>query len=180
MIGNGRFGAAYTADAVNVRPEASFKVFLDQVFSISKRIDWGNSEIVDLVIDPTLCTCSVLALLPIGFKAAFAGPIDIDVFINPTFTPNTPLTTLNRNFPGSAVSPLLWYLRPTVSAPGVQVPSEFRVLSDGTAAVASLGGEAQENLIINIDMTNKYLIRMTNTEASAAKGAFSASWFEIP
>lgn len=180
MIGNGRHGAAFTAGAVNMRPEASFKVFQDQVFSISKRIDWANSEVVDLIVDPSLCICSVLALLPIGFKAAFAGPIDIDVFINPTFTPNTPLTTLNRDFTSITVSPLLWYLRPTVSAPGTQVPSEFRILSDGTAAVASLGGEAQENLIINIDMTKKYLIRMTNTEANISKGAFSASWFEIP
>ena len=183
MIGNGRHGAAFTAGAVNTRPEASFKVFQDQVFSVAKRISFPASTYVDIVADPRSCTCGILALFPIAFKAAFAGPINIDLFANPTFTPNTPLTTGNRDFTSLTQAEILWYKDETqtmVSAAGTPLPFEFIMLSDGTAAVASLGGEAEEDLISNIDMTKTYLIRLTNTEANIAKGSFAANWFELP
>ncbi len=178
--GSGSFGRAYTADAVNVRPEASFKVFEDQVFSISKRLTYPSTGIVNIIADPTSCSCGILALQPLKFKAAFAGPIHIDIYANPTFTPNTPLETLNRDFTSDTEAEILWYLNPTISDDGVLLPPEFIILSDGTAAVASLGGESQEDLISNIDLTIPYLIRATNQEANVAQGGFSANWFELP
>ena len=181
--GNGPFGVAYSGGAVNSRPEASFKVFQDQVFSVAKRISFPASTYVDIIADPTACACGILALFPIAFKAAFAGPIEIDLFANPTFTPNAPLTTGNRDFTSLTEAEIIWYkdeAQTMVSATGTPLPFEFIILSDGTAAVASLGGESEEDLISNIDMTKTYLIRLTNTEASIAKGSFAANWFEIP
>lgn len=155
-------------------------VFDEIVYSISKRLFIAASGVIDIVMDPTACTCRKLPLLPISIKFYGAGPIFVDLYINPVYTLGTTIPSGNRDFSSSESSSLIWLLNPTISSPGTLSPFEFSVLSNGVSAVASVGGESKDSQISNIDMTKKYLLRMTNQESNTAHGYMSSTWAEEP
>jgi hypothetical protein len=159
---------------------ANSLVFDSVLFSISKRLTIGALGVVDIVFDPTACGCDFVVILPVSFKAFGAGPINIDLYINPIYTLGTVIEAGNRDFTSPNTPDAIWTLNPTVSDPGIKSPFEFIVLSDGVAATAVAGGETRESQVSNIDPSKKYMFRLTNQENSAVIGAgMAASWFEL-
>jgi len=183
MIGNGNifsdsvspFGAVISLSIENS------KVFEGVCYSLSRRLSIGGSAVVDIVFDPSASTDkNFIVFLPVTFKAYGAGPINIDLYVNPTYTGGAAMPFSNRDFTSQAASDVVWTLNPTVSDAGTLTPFQFIILSNGTAAVASAGGEASENQVTNIDISKKYMFRLTNTEAAAVTGAsIAATWFEV-
>ena len=167
-----QFGAQTTIDIINKN------VFDEIVFSISKRLLIGASGVIDIVFDPTACTCAKLPFLPVALKFFGAGPIFIDLYINPIYTVGTPILAINRDFTSSNTSKTIWLINPTISNLGFLSPAEFIVLSNGTSANAAAGGESKESQLSNIDITKKYLFRMTNQEAKQAQGHIASTWSE--
>lgn len=158
------------------------EVFEGFVYSISKRLAIGASAVINIVIDPTACTCEDLFYLPSVFKAYGAGPINVDFYYGPTVTAatGTAWNPTNRNGLSAKTSDLVVLLNPTVTDPGTKSDLEFVVLSDGTAAVATTGGEAKESFLSVADKSIKYMFRLTNVEAVQAAGYVGFDWIEIP
>ena len=155
-------------------------VFDGILFSISKRLSIGASATVDIVFDPTNCSCDFVVILPVSFKAFGAGPITVDLYANPDYVGGTPIVPVNRDFTSANTPKAIWALSPTINDVGTKLPPEFIILSDGHAAVAQAGGETRESQVSNIDTTKKYMFRLINLEASAVNGAaIAASWFEL-
>lgn len=181
--GNGNpFGAAYTADAVNVRAEANFKVFQDQVFSVSKRFPLVKSGVANVIFDPTAYS-GIISFLPISLMASLGGPIYVDLYVGTVVTPatGTILDSINRNFNSIVTADSVMILNPTITNDGTKAPSEFMIPSNGTAAITKAGGQAREDLIININTATKYMFRFTNIDTvTDSIIQLSATWFELP
>jgi hypothetical protein len=156
-------------------------IFSDKVFSISKRLTYASSATFDIILDPTGCTCDFVVFLPIFLNAYGAGPINIDLYIGATYddATGTEIESINRNNESTAIAKTKVYLSPTVSNSGTKLPVEFIILSNGTAATATAGGAVKEDLTFNAKKDQVYMLRITNTEASAASGSISANWFEL-
>jgi hypothetical protein len=183
MIGNGLFGKAISKFKGIVSEELQNSlVFEEIVFGISKRITIpATGTPLDIVFDPTACSCAFVVFLPFSAKAFGAGPIHLDIYTNPTYTGGTPIPVVNRDFTSSNTSDISWLLSPAVTDPGTKLPAEFIILSDGIPATATIGGESKEDLVFNIDFTKEYLLRFENQEASPTTGGLlAATWFEIP
>ncbi len=179
--GAGAFGRAYTADAVNMRSEASFKVFFHQAFSVSKRFPLVKSGVANLVFDPTAHP-GLITFFPIFFSATLAGPITIDLYVG-TDSDNdgTLWPGVDRNFDNPIASNGFIRLNPTINNDGTKGEPEFLLPSNGTAAIATAGGQVSDSLIININTAAKYMFRLTNLDTvNDASCQVSAVWFELP
>jgi len=168
-------------DAMIVEDIENDKIFDGLVFSVSKRLSIALSSTNDIVIDPTACTCTDLVFLPIVFKAYGAGPINIDMYVGVNSDADGTLwASGNRDNKSSITADLTVRLNPTINSVGVKLPFEFVILSNGTAAVATAGGESKEALIFLPRKDVKYMFRIVNTEANDAAGHVSINWFEVP
>jgi hypothetical protein len=169
------FGAIYKEDIENKA------VFDEKLFSISKRLTIGSSDTVYILIDPTAVTKENLIFIPPIFEAFGAGPIEIDIFQNPTYTGGTVITGGNRNLASSNTPELIFKLNPSITDPGTQLPFEFIIQSksSSTPVTTSIGGSTKEDLIFIPNKANEYLFRLLNTEAAACDGAHAAfNWIE--
>ena len=118
--------------------------------------------------------------MPAVFKAFVAGPVNIDVFINPTLSASgTIIPVVNRDFTSSKVAQAVFKLNPTVTDDGTLIPSDYVIYSNGTPAIATIGGESSERLPLNLDTTNTYLFKLTNTDATEALAHVATTWFEV-
>lgn len=175
-IGNFRYGAK---TMVNIR---NAKVFEGVSFSWSKRFTIGNSDTVDIVIDPMGVTEGVTpVVLPISFTAYGAGPVNIDMYYGVTESGDgTEWVGGNRlnastNTPGTKV-----YFDPTVTDTGTKLPFEFMIPSNGTAATAKAGGQVGEDIIYVPATMGKYLFRLSNTDTvDDALCVFSMTLYEV-
>lgn len=169
------FGASISLDIENS------KIFEDIVFSIAKRFTIGASATVDIVIDPTNCNCGFLVFLPIALKAFQAGPINIDFYFGVNSDEDGTLWgSSNRLNTSSTTSGLTVRLNPTINDVGTKLPPEFVIYSDGTPAMATLGGESKDDLVFVARQDGKYMFRFINQEASIAQAHASFNWFEVP
>ena len=174
-----QFGAQIKLDIENA------KIFEEIVFAISKRIlipasATPGATVLDIALDPTACTCDFFVFLPVFFEAFGAGPIFVDLYVNPVYTGGTTIVPTNRDLSSLKTSDAVWKLAPSVSDPGIKTPSEFVIFSNGTAAVAKAGGSSKGDLATNIDKTKKYMFRFENQENVEASAIITANWFEVP
>lgn len=169
-----RFGSISAIDI------AEDRVLLGKTFSIAKRHTLALSSTNDIVIDPTSCSCDYLIFQPVAFKAFGAGPINIDMYFGVNSDEDGTLwQSINRDNTSANTSPVVVRLNPTINDPGTKLPVEFTVFSNGTAAVATAGGETREGLIFNARQDGKYMFRVINTEANPAFFHISATWYEV-
>jgi len=157
-------------------------VMQEKVFSVAKRFAIGASDVVDIVIDPTLINDDEQAIFtPLHFKAFGAGPINIDIYFGATYTgaTGTEWSAFNRNTRSTKTAQIKTILGPTITDPGVLLPINFVIFSDGVPATASIGGEQEDDLPFVSRVDGVYLIRMTNTEANPAVGWFGSNFAEL-
>lgn len=157
------------------------KIFDDIVFSIAKRFTIGASATVDIVINPQSCNCAFLVFLPVALKAFGAGPINVDFYFGVNSDEDGTLwPPVNRLNTSIITSDLTARLNPTINDPGTKLDPEFVIYSDGSPAVATLGGESKGDLVFVARQDGKYMFRLTNTEAAIAQAHASFNWFEVP
>ena len=130
-------------------------VFEHVVFGVSKRFTLGNAETKYIIIDPDNFTGQNLLVLPVFFKSFGAGPINIDLHINPSFTPETEWIGMDRNNVEPVTPKIKIYYNTTVTDEGTKMPPEWCIFSNGVAAVAEAGGEVKDDFIFNADFNNK-------------------------
>lgn len=173
-IGNFEFNAITTVD-IN-----SQKVFRDVSFAWSKRFALTGNGFANIIIDPTAIPDSkILVFLPITFSAVGAGPIFIDTYAGTDADDDGILWDgSNRDNRSSTTPDMIVRLNPNINSDGVKLPSEFMVPSDGTAAVASFGGQSKDDLIIIGRTDLKYMFRVMNQENVVADCAFVMNIFE--
>lgn len=169
-----QFGAQTTVD-IN-----SQKVFEGVAFGATKRVTFpAASGLVNIVFDPTAVTTEKLVLLPISFSAFGAGPIHIDVYFGGEYgADGTEIECYNRDNESLNTCKSVIRLNPTVTTKGTKLPIEFIILSDGTPAIASLGGEVIDDFITLLRKDGKYLIECANQDSVAAIGWFGLNFFE--
>lgn len=169
------FGAAISLDIENS------KIFEDIVFSIAKRFTIGISATVDIVIDPQACNCGFLVFLPVAIKAFQAGPVNIDFYFGVDSDEDGTLwESANRLNTSSTSSNLTVRLNPTINDVGIKLPPEFAIYSNGTPAIATIGGESVDDLVFVARQDGKYMFRLINQEAAVAQAHASFNWFEVP
>ena len=180
MIGNGQTGASKIGAIVSEKLENNLVFTKECVFSISKRFSIGASATVDIVIDPTAITFPFLVVLPIAIKAFQAGPITIDLYFGTDANDDGTLwDSTNRNNTSSKTAELVVRLNPTINSVGTKLPPEFEIFSDGTPATATLGGAVSEDFVFNARKDGKYMLRLINIEANAARAVAAFNWFEL-
>jgi len=183
-IGNGNiFSKSFLPDIGDMAwiDFANKKVFSKECYAICKRFLIGASATVDIVMDPTGCTKYHIIMLPFLFSAYGAGPIFIDVYSGPTVTPVTgTIWDDQERYHGAGNPPeLIFTLNPTITDPGTKMPPEFSIFSNGTAAIATTGGQATENLICKLNVSAKYLFRLINQEGNQAYAHAGFNWLEF-
>jgi hypothetical protein len=174
MIGDGGFNNLVSSSIDN------YRVLSGDAFSVAKRFIIPASGVVDFVFDPTQATSDQVILLPLTFKAFQAGPIYIDIYFGTdSNNDGVLLEGVNRDLNILTTGEVFIRQAPTINNTGVLRPNDFVIFSDGVAATAIIGGESSEELILKIKKDQKYLIRLTNQEASPAFAHIAANWFEI-
>jgi hypothetical protein len=170
------FGALTTVD-IN-----SQKVFQGVTFGATKRLTYPKSPgLVNIVFDGTAVTKEKLVLLPVNFNAAGAGPIHIDIYFGGTYGDDgTVIECFNRDNESLVTCDSEIRLNPTITSKGTKLPGEFIILSNGTPAVATLGGEVIDNFISLLRKDGKYLIELSNQDTvTAAVGWIGLDFFEV-
>lgn len=159
------------------------KVFEECLYTISKRLSIPASpNKLNLVIDTTNCNCKHLIFLPIVFRSFGAGPIHIDNYFG-TNSDNdgTIMDSMNTNHTSADNAKLTMRLNPTINSDGTLLPKNDIILSDGVAAISQMSSECEENQFFVARKDGKYLIRLSNQEASPTTGAHILfNWMEIP
>lgn len=162
-----------TADVVNA------KVFKGEVFAFSKRYSIDAEGTLYLVLDPTAISLTNAVLLPITMQAYGGGPLEIDVYSNPTFTDGTVETTSNRNSNITTTPGLVVTSAPTVSAVGTKLPSEFYLFCEEQGAAIKIGGQVSDSLPLVFNKSNTYMFAITNTSTGTANYLqFAFDWLE--
>lgn len=137
-----------------------------KAFAIAKRftiLKAGGT--LDIVLDPTASSNAGLEFLPAGYKAT-AGPVLIDFYAGTDADDDgTVLTPTNRNLTSANTADVVFRAGATINNTGT-LGAEFLVPADGTAAVASAGGESKEDLITIFSTAVKYMVRLTNNDAT--------------
>lgn len=160
------------------------KVFRGVSYTWSRRFTVPSSAvgggILDIVINPTCIPSEKLFVaLPVSFIAFGAGPINVDIYFGTSSDEDGTLWLgTNRDFRIEEPACTKIRLSPTINDPGIKTPLEFMIPSDGVPAVASFGGQVEENLISIGRKDGKYMFRFTNTEANPASCLFSFDIFE--
>lgn len=170
--------------AVIIEPIQDNKVFKNEVFSAGYRFNIPSTGSVNIVIDPLGMTRDNLVVLPIPIKAYGAGPIDIDVYYGGTYGDDgTLIQSANRNLNRPDITAgMVLRFNPTVTTDGTMFPPGQNVIfSNGVPATAKLGDSSSGgNLILVGNKDEKYLIRLTNTDAQdAASCHIGLNWFEF-
>ena len=168
------FGAQTTVD-IN-----SEKVFRDMSFAWSKRFALVGLDSADIIIDPTgIPAGKIFVILPIAFVAVGAGPIFIDTYAGTDANGDGTLWSgTNRDNRSSTTPDTVIRLNPTINDDGILLPSELMIPSNGTAAVASFGGQSKDDQIIIGRTDIKYMFRLTNQENVVANCSFAMTAFE--
>lgn len=179
MIGNAEGIGNFEFDATTVVDINSQKVFRDAAFSWSKRFSIAGLATVDIVIDPQAIAPKIGVVLPVSFKAIGAGPINIDFYFGTDANEDGTLWVGgNRDNRSSTTPSAVIRLSPTINNSGTKLPFEFLLMSNGTAAVATVGGEAKDDLIFIPRLDGKYMFRLMNTENAVAQCSFAMTMFE--
>jgi hypothetical protein len=151
-----------------------------KIFGVAKRTIIPSLGSTYLYFDPTAYTGEELILLPLEFEAFGAGPIEIDLYQDPTVTPTGAITPINRDLTNTDPCQIAVSLQTSVTAEGTQLPPEWTIFSDGVAAVAVAGGSFKESIIIKVDTTKTYLLKLTNTDTvDPANVQISMNWAEL-
>jgi hypothetical protein len=144
----------------------NYYVHQGKAFAVTKRFTVSASGgVLDIVLDPTSCSCDNLEFLPSVYKAT-AGPVYVDFYAGTNADADgTVLSSLNRNLTSSNTSDVIFRANPTINNTGTK-GAEFLVPSDGNAAVASAGGESKEDTITVFGTSVKYMVRIINNDAT--------------
>lgn len=179
-VGRNSFGSTITFDTLNNR------VFNHEVFGITKRFTIAPGEFADILIDPTEngpFPKRTFVVLPAKIKAKGAGPVYIDMYVNPIVTAATGaiLVPLDRNFDSAVTPHTVVRLNPTVTNVGTKAPFEDSIESaNGQGNTADVGGEIKDDFIIVPSKTIKYMIRLSNTDTtSTARCVFALNYYEV-
>lgn len=182
MIGNrvGIGNAVFPFRAVTTVDINSQKVFEGVAFGLTKRVTYTAATLTNITFDAQAVTKDRVVLLPISFKAFGAGPINIDVYFGGDYSDNgTQVGCFNRDGENSNTCDSIVRLNPTINTKGTKLPLEFVILSNGTPAVASLGGDVIDDFITLLRKDGKYLIELDNTDSVDAVGWFGMNFFEV-
>ena len=155
-------------NAIIVISLANQKTMEGVAFSVRKRFTIAASGTLDIIMDPTAVTKDNVVLLPMGF-VGFGGPIHVDVYVGATENGDgNPVFTYNRNL-------VLGVLPETdfrTDFTGLDITGldaiELLLPSDGVGAAMSSGADVGEPLVLNVDKTEKILLRFINTDGTAA------------
>lgn len=181
MIGNNP-NFAFEFDAITTVDVNSQKIFRDVAFAWSKRfvVPAASSGVFNIVIDTNAVPSDrTLVFLPITFTAVGAGPIFVDAYVGTDAAENGTLVPgSNRDNTSSTTPNVVVRFNPTINNDGVKTPAEFLIPSNGTAAVASFGGQSKDDLIIKTIIGTKYMFRLINQENVAANASIAFTVFE--
>jgi len=180
MIGNGvkigtfDFGAQTTVD-IN-----SAKVFEGVAFGVTKRFTAPVSpSAFNIVVDPTAVISEKLVLLPISLKAFDAGPIYINIYFGTDCdSDGDDIDCFNRDGESLNKCNLVVQTNPTINDKGTKTPLEFVIHSNGTPAIATIGGEVIDDFITTLRKDGKYLIEILNQDNATADCWFGFNFFE--
>lgn len=184
VIGGGKVGVNSFGSQVFL-DEFNNRIFNHEVFGVAKRFPIPASGVVDIVIDPTengAFPKENFIFLPFVVEAKGAGPIEIDIYIDPDSDPDGTLwESIDRNFDGSLTAHTVVRLNPTINSTGIKSPTEYILESAaGQGNTADVGGEVKQDLLIIPLKTISVLVRITNTDTTnSARGHFVIDWFEF-
>lgn len=180
MIGDGLPLSDFGAEVVLAIEDA--KSVEGIAFSIRKRFNISPSGVVNIVLDPAGFTGRMLVFQPIGWDS-IGGPFEVDIYAGITANADgTPLTIFNRNFDAGIPSQIVAQINPTsINLSGAIGPIELLAPSDGTGAVGTSGASSNDAIVSVLDPDLKYLIRITNTDGTAAgRIGLKSDHFEVP
>lgn len=187
MIGNGIQIGTFDFGAQTVVDINSQKVFEGVAFSWAKRFTVPASATpgattIDIIIDPTaIPEEKSLIVLPIGLTAFGAGPIDVDFYFGAIYDDQTgdEWDCFNRDNESTNECNTKLFLAPTISNIGTLLAPEFFIPSDGTPAVAQLGGQSKDDLIFKARKDGNYMLRFKNRENTDALAHLAMTIFEV-
>lgn len=169
-----RFDALVTLDIEND------KAIKGVAFSARKRFTLDSTPIV-LIFDPTgVPSNKKVVFLPLQFEG-IGGRVEIDIFNGITESGDgTIIPCYNRSFViGTPCKSKLTYDPTTVDTTGL-VPIELLLPSDGSSAAISSGAQSSDSMVIDIDITKKLMVRMTNIDSpSTVSMGVKADFFEV-
>lgn len=168
------FGAVPTISLAND------KVMAGIAFTVRKRFVLASSGSVDIVFDPTAAIGKNAVILPIGFDG-LGGPLHVDIYKGVTANSDgTPIPIVNRDFNIPAAPDSIAQIDPTGVNIGGLTPLEFLVPSDGAGVANTTGSSIGGDLVTNLKITEKILLRITNTDGTAgATVGLKFDFFEV-
>lgn len=157
------------------------KVIEGIAYSFRKRFIVPSSGVVDLVFDPTAFTGDIIVFEPIAFDA-IGGPFNVDIYREVTADDDGTLFNIaNRDFSITDPASLIVRKDPNNINTLGGIPFEIFVPSNGTGTVATSGAAAGDAIVAKLDITKKSLVRITNTDSTAAATiGVKTDHFEVP
>jgi len=148
-------------------------------WSIRKRFSIAASGVLDVVIDPTSFTGNVMVLQPLAFDS-IGGPFTVDIYRGTDANNDgTLLQPFNRNMNIAGPGEVILRSGPIINAPGTLF-AELLLPSNGTGVANASGEASEDSIILVLKTTEKYLVRITNTDGSSAGTiAMKTDHFEV-
>jgi hypothetical protein len=150
-------------------------------YSIRKRYSIESSGSMDLILDPTAFTGQAVVFQPVSIDA-IGGPFHVDIYRGATADDDgTLINPFNRDLNILTNGQVLLRKDPGNVVPGTDKPIELLIPSNGTGTVGVSGASSGDAIVAKLDITKKYLIRITNTDTvTAGQVGIKADHFEVP
>lgn len=185
-IGNGFPGKQNTiADAQRIISLSEELFVSGKSFSSRGYFDLGNgaspANLKYIVFDPTSCPASQILFEPLKFKGVKAGPVLIDIFINPTLAAGgrTSIPGVNRRV--SSPLPLCTFefiVPANVTNEGTKIPSSRFIGSESSVGRSSESDESAGGLPFEVSGSTVYLIKFENTDSEDSLIEYNVTWYE--
>lgn len=130
------------------------------------------------IFNPLNCTCDQIVVSPVIFSAT-SGPVLIDYFFGMTSQEDGELLgSSNRRATSENINQATVRLNPTISDNGTRISGDL-IPSTGVAAPNFSGAESPTGLPFEITLTNKWGVKITNTDGDDVYIGIKITWFEI-
>lgn len=182
LVDEENVSAMFEFAAVTVVDINNQKVFRGVTFGLARRFSIAKTDSIDIVIDPqAIPEEKSFVLLPFVFSAIGGGPVNIDIYFGTTSSEDGTLwETINRDTTSPNTADTTVRFNPTISDPGTKLALEYQIQSNGTAAVAAIGGAVKEDFILRLRKDGKYLIRATNIDTvDDVQCTVASDFFEV-
>ena len=183
MIGSGVLKAVASAfsqfNAFITLAIEDAKVIEGITWSVRRRYTVSAGATKDVILDPTAFSGQIVVLQPIGFDA-IGGHFDIEIYRGATAdNDGTLVKPFNRDLSIATFGEVILRESPSNVVAGADKIMDILIPSNGTGAASSSGISSSDSIVLKLDTTKKYLIRIVNHDVAEAEIGIKTDHFEV-